>query len=342
MNRHDINSHEPNIPAAMRMLELLSGFVVSQALYVIAELGVATALLGGPRTVEDLASTTGAHADALWRIIRFLAPLGVFRSDGRKVEVTDLGRTLADGPADSVRGTARYYMETHYAPFGKLLHTARTGEPGAIKYFGKPFFEWINESPRLAAIQNAAMAGGRRAARANLLEVYQLPKGETIADIGGADGTLLAELLANRPECRGIVFDLPNVVAKATETLATAGLSNRATVVGGDFFDHVPTADVYVMSIVLHDWDNASAVRILRNIAKAAAPGAHLVLLEMVMPEGDGPHFTKMIDLIMMTLLGGRERTETEWRQLLAEGGFILDRIVSSSGMFSAIEATLG
>jgi Dimerisation domain len=200
MKNHDRTSNEPNIPAAAQMLQLLGGFEVSQALYVIAELGVATALLGGPCTVEDLAVTTGAHVDALWRIIRFLAPLGVFRTNGRKVEVTNLGRTLADGPADSVLGAARYWMETHYAPFGMFLHAARTDEPVALKYFGKPFFEWISESPRLVEIQNAAMAGGTRAGRGNLLEVFQLPKGETIADIGGADGTLLTELLSNRPE----------------------------------------------------------------------------------------------------------------------------------------------
>jgi precorrin-6B methylase 2 len=337
-----MNSNELNIPAAVRMQQLLSGFEVSQALYVIAELGVATVLLGGPRSVEDLAATTSANADALARIIRFLAPLGVFRTNGSEVEITDLGRTLADGPADSVRGMAQYWMETHYVPFSSLLHTARTGEPAATKYLNKPFFEWVNESPRLTEIQNVAMVGGSRAGRGDLLEVYQFPTGEIVADIGGADGTLLVELLAKRPECRGIVFDLPNVVAAATETLARAGLSDRTTVVGGDALASVPTADVYVMSVVLHDWDDASAVRILRNIAKAAAPGARLVLLEVVIPEGDAPHFSKMMDLTMMTMLGSRERTENEWRQLLAKGGFTLDHIVSGSGIFSAIEATLG
>ncbi|HEY0693902.1 MAG TPA: methyltransferase [Kribbella sp.] len=330
----------PEIPAAMRMQQLLSGFEVSQALYVIAELGVATALLEGPRSFEDLAATTGSDVDALGRIIRFLASFDVFRTDGGTVEVTDLGWTLADGPADSVRGLVQYWMETHYAPFGGLLHTARTGEIGATKFLGKPFFEWVNESLHLAELQNIAMADGGRSARGDLLESYQLPEGETVADIGGADGTLLVELLADQPERRGIVFDLPRVVAKATGTVEASGLSDRVTVVGGDFFEHVPTADVYVMSVVLHDWDNASSVRILRNIAKAAAPGARLVLLEMVMPDGNSPHFTKMIDLTMLALLGGRERTETERRRLLADGGFTLGRVVSGSGMFSAIEAT--
>ena len=330
-----------DVPAAVQMQQLLTGFETSQALYVVAELGVATALLAGPRSVEDLAAATGADSDALGRIIRFLTPLGVFRSVAGGVEVTDLGRTLADGPVDSVRGLARYWMETHYAPFGGLLHTARTGETGATTFLGKPFFEWVNESEHRAELQNSAMAGAGHAARGDLLDDYQLPAGETVADIGGADGTTLAGLLATTPERRGIVFDLPNVVAGATETLAAAGLSDRITVVGGDFFDSVPVADVYVMSVVLHDWDNRSAARVLDNVAKTATSGARLVLVEMVMPEGDGPHFTEMIDLTMMAMVGGRERTETEWRQLLGGSGFTVDRIVPGSGIMSIIEATL-
>lgn len=331
-----------SLPAAVRMQQLLTGFEVSQALYVVAELGVATALLDGPRSVEDLAVATNADSDALKRVIRFLTPLGVFRSADGGVAVTDLGRTLADGPADSVRGLARYWMETHYGPFSGLLHTARTGKTGATEVLGKPFFEWVSESSHLSGLQNSAMAGGGRAARGDLLDAYQLPEGQTIADIGGADGTLLAELLAKEPNRKGIVFDLPNVVAQANETLAVAGLDERAAVVAGDFFvDRVPTADVYVMSVVLHDWDNPTATRILRNIAESAAPAARLVLVEAVMPEGDGPHYTKMMDLTMLAMLGGRERTETEWRELLAGSGFSLDRVVSGSGVQSVIEATL-
>lgn len=157
----------------------------------------------------------------------------MFQTDGETVAVTDLGRTLADGPPDSVRGLARYWMKTHYAPFGDLLHTAHTGEIAAVNYLGRPFFEWISESPELAEIQNAAMADGGRSARGDLLAAYKLPGRGPVADIGGADGTLLAEFLAGQPERRGIVFDLPNVVATAAQTLAEAGLSDRVTVIGG-------------------------------------------------------------------------------------------------------------
>jgi predicted O-methyltransferase YrrM/predicted transcriptional regulator len=329
------------LPPAVMMLGLLSGFQMSQALFAVAELDVATALLSGPREVEDIATEVGADADALGRIIRFLAQHGVFRTSGSTVEITDLGRTLADGPADSLRSVARYFRQTHYAPFGNLLDTVRTGEPAAKVFLGKPFFDWVNENPDLAALQNDAMAGFTQNARGDLLEVFDLPQGQTVADIGGADGTLLAELLAGRPERRGIVFDLPSTVSAARPTVRAAGLEERVEVVAGDFFEKVPAADVYVLSAVLQDWNNASSLRILQNIAKAAPAGARLVIIDMVVPQGDAPHPTKMLDITMLGMLGGRQRSESEWRQLLADGGFTLQRVVTGSGSYSALEATL-
>ncbi|WP_162642200.1 methyltransferase [Streptosporangium sp. 'caverna'] len=330
------------LPPAVMMLGLISGFQMSQALFAVAELDVATALLSGPREVEDIATEVGADADALGRIIRFLAQHGVFRTSGSTVEITDLGRTLADGPADSLRSVTRYFHQTHYAPFGNLLDTVRTGEPAAKVFLGKPFFDWVNENPDMAALQNDAMAGFTQNARGDLLEVFDLPQGQTVADIGGADGTLLAELLAGRPERRGVVFDLPSTVSAARPTLRAAGLEERVEVVAGDFFEKVPAADVYVLSAVLQDWNNASSLRILRNVVKAAPAGARLVIVDMVVPEGDAPHPTKMLDIIMLGMLGGRQRSESEWRRLLADGGFTLQRVVTGSGSYSALEATLG
>ncbi|WP_405591187.1 methyltransferase [Streptomyces sp. NBC_01190] len=334
-------SAETTLPAAVRMQQLLTGFEISQALFVVAELGVATELLGGPRRVDDLAAVVGADADALARIIRVLAQDGVFRTSGDTVDITDLGRTLADGPADSVRSVARYFRQTHYAPFGNLLDTVRTGEPAATVFLGKPFFDWINENPELAELQNQAMAGFTQHARGNLLAVHDLPEGAIVADIGGADGTLLVELLAGRPERRGIVFDLPSTVSAAGPTVRAAGLAERVEIVAGDFFTGVPVADVYVLSAVLQDWDDTSALRILGNVAKAAPAGARLVVIDMVVPEGDVPHPTKMIDITMLGMLGGRQRSESEWRRLLTAGGFALRRITAGSGLYSALEATV-
>ncbi|WP_446039678.1 methyltransferase [Streptomyces sp. SID1121] len=332
---------DTELPPAARMHELLTGFQVSQALFAVAELGVATALLNGPREVGDLAAEVGADADALGRIIRFLAQHGVFRTFDGTVEITDLGHTLAEGPADSLRDVARYFRRTHYAPFGELLDTVRTGEPAATLFLGKPFFDWIDENPELAELQNEAMAGFTQNARGDLLTAYEFPGKGTVADIGGADGTLLIEILAARPEVRGIVFDLPSSVFAARPVIEAAGLSGRVDIVAGDFFHSVPSADFYILSAVLQDWDNSSALRILRGVSEAAPAGARLVVIDMVVPEGDAPHPTKMIDITMLGMLGGHQRSEPEWRQLLADAGFTLRRTVTGSGSYSALEASL-
>lgn len=291
-------------------------------------------------TQGAVVSRVGADAGALARLIRFLTPLGVFASSGGKVYITELGRTLADGPANSMRAVARYLMQTHYAPFTKLVHTVRTGEVAATEYLGVPFFDWINASSERAELQNAAMASFTAGGRGDLLDRLDLPGGRAIADIGGADGSVLAEILTRLPGRSGIVFDMPGMVTAAPAVLAAARLSGRTTVIAGSFFDGVPAADVYVLSAVLHDWDDTSAARILRNIAGVAAPDARLILIELVVPEDGAPHATKVIDFTMMAMLGGKERTESQWRRLLEDGGFTLDRVIAGSGMYVAIEAT--
>lgn len=333
----------PEVPDVLQMTQMLAGFQVSQALYVAAKLGVATALAKGPAEIKDLAAATGAQPEALSRLIRSLAPLGVFYTVGEdKVGVTPLGLTLAAGVPGSVHDSALYWMETHYLPFSELLHTVRTGEPGAQHHFGQPFFDWIAADPEKAALQNRAMSAAVGALRAGLFDGYRLPgEGVTVADIGGADGTLLADLLTRDTGWRGIVFDLPPVVQAAHDVIGRHGLTDRVEVVGGDFFKSVPTADIYVISWILHDWDDESCRRILRSIAKAAPQGARLVAVEVVVPPGDEPHLSKVGDLIMLGMLSGKERTAEEYKALLADGGFSLDRIVASPSPYSFIEASL-
>jgi hypothetical protein len=331
-----------DIPPFASMLQMLAGFQLSQALYTMAELDIPALLLDKPRTVEELAEATETNADSLARIIRFLESVGVFRVSDGTVEVTELGATLADdAPGGSARGIARFWMETHYAPFGDLLHTVRTGESAATHHFGVPFYDWVAEEPRRVELQNAAMAAGGNAIRDIALANYRVPGGGTVADLGGADGNVLAQLLAGDPERRGIVFDLPEVVAGAHPVLASAGLTARVDVVGGDFLESVPAADVYVMSQTLHNWSDESCLRILGNIAKVAPSGTRLVVVEMVVPEDGSPHPSKAIDLVMLAMLDGRDRSATQWRQLLQAGGFTLDRIIERPSPMSIIEATL-
>jgi hypothetical protein len=331
----------PEPPPSMSMVRLLAGFQFSQALYVIAKLDVVTQLDDGARPIDDVAVSCGARPEVLRRLIRTLAPLGVFQQpDENTVQATALGATLSSRRSDSVRDLALYWMETTYLPFSELLHTARTGQPAADRYYGIPFFDWIVGSPDLAELQSRAMAdlGGRT--QGELLDGYRLPPGAVVADIGGADGTMLSHLLRSEPTRRGVLFDLPAITANARKAVEDRGLADRIEVVGGDFFEAVPTADVYLLSSVLHDWDDPACLRILRSISSAAAPGAWLVLHEGLVPPGDQPHPTKMFDLTMLGILTGKERTAAEFEQLLTAAGFVLERVVPSRGR-SILEARL-
>ncbi|WP_084655594.1 methyltransferase [Nocardia altamirensis] len=333
---------EQPIPASMILY--LSGFQVSQAVYVVAKLGVVTILeQEGSQPVGKLAERTGAQPEALSRLIRTLAPLGLFTTGpGDLVTVTEMGAVLSEKHPLSMHEVACMWMETHYLPFSELLHTVRTGTPGAEKYFGEPFMSWMAAEPERAAQFSRAMAGVTVSFR-NMFDNYQLPEGRTIADIGGADGSVLIELLKRDADTtrRGIVFDQPNVVPNAERTLAAVGLADRVDVVAGDFFTAVPAADIYLLSYILHDWDDASSRRILAAIAQAAKPGARLLVVEGIVPDGDEPHLTKAIDLTMLGMVSGKERSEQEYRDLLDSAGYTLDRIIPTPSPYAILEATL-
>jgi hypothetical protein len=326
-------------PSAV-MTQMLGGFQASQALYVVAKLDICTMLDDGPLSVADLAARSGAQPQALSRLIRTLTMLGLFQTNGDLVGTTALGAILSRNNPESLTAVAELWMETHYGPFGELLHTVRTGQPGADRYFGMPMFEWIAEKPERAEQMARAMADVTGTMRRGMFEGYELPPGQTVADIGGSDGSLLAELIAGLPDRRGIVFDRPEVAPLAQAAMTARGLADRVEAVGGDFFASVPAADLYLLSFVLHDWDDAACVRILRTIRQAAGPDSRLMVVEGVVPPGDVPHVMKMIDLTMLGMVPGRERTAEEYAALLGEAGFVLDRIVATPSPLSIIEGT--
>jgi hypothetical protein len=206
-------------------------------------------------------------------------------------------------------------------------------------YYGKPFFDWLAENPEQAEGFTRAMRAFTDGALAPLLQDYHLPAGKTVADIGGADGTLLCELIAKEPERSGIIFDLPRVAASAHRALAENGLSDRVEVQAGDFFKSVPEANVYVLKYILHDWNDANCVSILQNIAAAAPPNARLVIFEAVIPPGDEPNLSKAADLTMLGSNEGKERTAAEFETLLRSAGFEVERMQPTPGLFSIIEA---
>jgi hypothetical protein len=323
------------------MVQLLSGFQVSQALYVAAKIGVADRLIDGPMHAERLATDLDCEPIALSRLLRTLASLGVFsETDDGAYALTPLGATLASGSEGSMRDLALMWMETHYQPFAGLLDTVRSGECAATTHYGQPFFSWLATSPDQVDRFSRAMANLTNGIKAGAIASYTFPESATIVDVGGADGAFLAKVLQKTPDATGIVFDLPHVLAEAEPTFKSYGLGHRLASAGGDFFETVPAgADTYLLSMVLHDWNDREAVRLLANIRDHAAPGARVLAFELVMPAGDQPHMSKMIDLTMLGMLTGRERTTAEMKSLFERAGLIYEAVVPSPTPISVIEA---
>ena len=335
-----MQSHE--LPPPVRMIELLGGFRISQALYAAAVLGVADQLVAGPAAVEVLAAQVGAHAPSLYRLLRALAGVGVFTEPEPGVfALTPLGRTLTSDQPGSLRDLAIMWMETHYAPFADLIHTVRTGQSAAEHLYGEPFFTWLSHHPEHAARFTGAMANLTGGFKTAAIASLPLDGIETIVDVGGADGTVLATILAAHPHLRGVLYDLSHVITSAPQILAVRGVEDRADCVGGDFLDSVPPGgDAYLASLVLHDWPDQDAERILANIATAGGSGARLLVLDFVVPPGDTPHLAKISDLSMLAMMGGKERIEPEWRELLTTAGFASIEVRPTGTPFAVIQAT--
>ncbi|MFI8280903.1 methyltransferase [Streptomyces sp. NPDC085929] len=330
-------------PNVVDMMRLLRGFQVSQALYVLAKCRLPDRLVDGPLPMPEAAAVLGLDEDALRRVIRVAVAVGALtlERDERVVALTPLGATLATQPATSVRQVALMLMETQYVPFGGLWDTMQHGRPTPEAVLGMPFFDWLATQQDGAATFTAAMAEMTHTMRYPAVAALDLDGVDHLVDVGGADGTVLAALAGRYPQLRGTVFDLPHVVASAADVLRSHSVANRIGTVGGDFFVSVPAdADCYLLANVLHDWGDEEARRILRVVHDAAPPGGRLLLIELVLGVGTARLYTSLMDLTMLTLFGGRERTEAEWRMLLTSVGFRFGAIRPTGGPFCVLEAT--
>ncbi|MEU7576587.1 methyltransferase [Streptomyces sp. NPDC041068] len=328
---------------AVAMLRLLGGFQISQALYVVARAGVADHLADGPRPVPEAAEAAGVRTDLLRRLVRSLATEQVFDFDADRdtVGLGPLGHTLRSDSGDSLRDVALMWMDTHYRPFAGLWSTLHDGVPAAERELGKPFFDWIAEEPDRVAGFSAAMSDLMTTLRQDALDSLDLSGVRHLVDIGGADGTALADLARRHEHLHGTVFDLPHVVEGADPVLHKAGVADRIGTQGGSFFESVPDgADAYLACFILHDWNDEQCATILDRIHRAADPGARLYLVETVLGEGTAPEVATLLDLTMMGMLDGRERVREDWRTLLSGAGFRLDRVVETTGPMCVIEAT--
>jgi SAM-dependent methyltransferase len=329
-------------PVSAAMMGLITGYWVSQAVGVVARLGVADELAAGPRDRNDLARAVGADTEALYRVLRLLASLGVFNevSPG-SFSLTPLGDTLRSDSPGSVRNFA--ITETapgHWLPWGRLHESVRTGQPMAREALGMELFEWYSKDPDEAGYFSAAMGNLAALAASELVRVYDFSGVRTVVDVGGAHGVLLAAVLRANPAARGILFDVPHVIATAGDAVAAAGLSGRCELMSGDFFEVVPEGgDLHLLKQVVHDWNDERAARLLQNCHGALTRDGKLLLVEMVIPSDNRPSPAQAMDLNMLVLLGGQERTGEHFERLLRAAGFRLERIIPTDSPFSVIEA---
>jgi hypothetical protein len=323
--------------------DLLTGFWRSQAVHAAAKLGLADLLKDGPRTADDLARATGTHGRTLYRLLRALASLGVFAENAAGAfELTPLADCLRSDAPLSQRSVAILIGEEFYRAWGELLYSVRTGNTAFEHLYGKPLFAHLADNPQSARLFDEAMSGVHGAETAAMLEVYDFRPIGTLVDVGGGNGSTLAGILARDPMLHGVLFDRPDVVERARANLHALGMEHRCLTVGGDFFQSVPVGgDAYLLRHVLHDWYDEQCLAILGNIRRAMLPRARVLIVESIIPPGNGRFAGKFMDLNMLVIPGGMERTEAEYRQLLAAAGFKLARVIPTRLETSIIEAEL-
>ncbi len=332
-------SSAPASDPGQQLLQLAFGYAVSISIHAAARLQIADLLKDGARPVGELAVAAGVQEDALYRVLRALAGLGIFvETAPRTFALTPLAEPLSTG--NPLRDLVVWISDPfHFRIYAEFLHSVRTGRPCADRVLGKPLFDYFPTDKEESDIFNAAMISMTAMVIPAVLEAYDFSGIGTLVDVAGGHGSVLTAILEKHPQMRGILFDLEHVVAGARPRLEKLQLADRVQLASGDFFQSVPAGgDAFVMKHIIHDWDDARALTILKN-CRQASPRAKVVLLEAVLPSGNEMHFGKLLDLEMLTLPGGRERTRDEFRALFAQAGYRLARVVPTKSPLSVIEA---
>jgi hypothetical protein len=305
-------------------------------------LGLADQLTDGPKSAAELAGPVRAHAPSLHRLMRTLASLGILAEQKeQRYVLTTLGAALKTNAPGSARST----VLTLGSPWAEsawdhLVYSVQTGKTGFEKAQGMPFFDYFVRHPEAASLFNETMVGFHGQEPPAVAAAYDFSTFKTIVDIGGGTGNLLAAILTRYAEPHGVLFDLPHVVAEAPALLKAKGVSDRVTIEAGDFFKTAPAGgDAYMLSHIIHDWDEDQCLTILRRVRKVMNSAGRLLIAEMVLPEGDTPHPGKMLDMAMLVWPGGQERTQTEYDHLLSKGGFHLTRVVPTDSAVNVVEA---
>jgi hypothetical protein len=330
------------IPPAAKLMEMIFSPVPAQALSVAAKLGVADLLKDQAKTADELAETLGVQGRPLYRLLRALASVGIFSEDqGGRFHLTSLAEPLRSDAPDSVRSFAIYFgADWHRRVYNELGYSIQTGNCAFEKIHGKPFFDYLGENPEPAKDFNDAMTSHSASDSAAVVKAYDFTGLNKLVDVGGGHGALIAAILAQNPQMKGVLFDAPSVVTGAIDAFTSAGLNERCEVIGGDFFTSVPAGgDAYIMRHIIHDWDDERALTILKNCHQAMADNGRLLVVEIVITDGNTPSLGKFLDLAMLVLVNSFERTAGEYEALFARAGFKLTRIVPTAAPHSVLEA---
>jgi hypothetical protein len=341
MDTAHLQEPQPDAKAAAALRNMIMGFRITQLIYVAAKLGLADHLQDRPQPPDRLAQAVGAEPQALYRLLRALASLGLFAETAEGAfAMTPLAQLLQTNRAGSLRGMAILYGEEWlWQAYGQMLYSIQTGRPAFEQAHGQSLYDYLHNYATAGTLFHEAMSAYSDQEAAAVLAAYDFSNVTTMVDIGGGHGTLMAALLRAHPHLSGVVFDLAPVVAEAGRLLAAAGLTARASCVAGDFLVQAPPGgDVYLLKSVLHNWDDATCVTILRTCRRAMPDHARLLVIERVIPPGNTPAEAKLFDINMLVVLGGQERTEREYGQLFQAAGFELTQVIPTRSPHSLIE----
>jgi hypothetical protein len=323
------------------LFQMATGYWLSQAVYVAAKLGVADLLKDDPKSCRSLAAAMGVDQQALARLMRALSSMGVFaHSQGEHFALAPVSQSLQSNVPGSLRHAVITIGEIHYRAWGSLLHSVQTGSSAFNHVFGSGLFDYLHSNTESAATFNQGMTDLSSMLAYAVLMAYDFSAITSIVDVGGGQGGFLKKILEFHPEMAGTVFDLPSTIETTQEYMNGATCGGRCTSLGGDFFKDVPAgANAYILCGVIHDWDDDHSLQILKNCHRAMAGNGRVLLVETVVPDTDANCFSKLLDLNMLVMTGGRERTKAEFCTLFDASGYKLTKIIPTIAPQSVIEA---
>lgn len=325
--------------AVQTVLGIVQSYWLTRCVWLAAELGIADRVVSSPKSVDELAAALKVGAAPLRRVMRALVSEGFFTESGGKYANSPKSEALRSDVPFSMRSVARAELgQEHYGAWEELLHCVQTGKTGMAKKYNMEIWDYYPKNPHHGAVFNDCMTNITTGVEAAVLGAYDFTPFKQIIDIGGGHGRLLSKMLGKNTTARGTLFDMPNVIAESNATVLPH--ADRVTKVGGDFFRAVPAGgDLYTLKFIIHDWADAESLAIFKSIRAAMAPGAKVALVEIVLPDSNEPHFGKFMDVNMLVMTGGMERTRSEYEKLLAGAGLKVTRIVPTASVFSVVEA---